>query len=112
MSSTLALLFNVKGKVFGMCSRKILRPDPGLYSQYFPSYAIFLAIFSITYETRLKIGCLIIFVSQKCHNSKSIVNTEYRPGSGLKIFCESIPKNFPLTPKLIGGVKKYFKRAK
>ena len=41
VSSTLALLFGVKGKVFGMCSRKILRPDPGLYSQYFPSYAIF-----------------------------------------------------------------------
>ena len=31
----------VKGKVLEIDSLKILRPDPGLYSQYFPSYDIF-----------------------------------------------------------------------
>ena len=31
----------VKRKVLEIDSQKILRPDPGLYSQYFPSYAIF-----------------------------------------------------------------------
>ena len=41
MSSTLAMLLGVKGKVLEIDSQKILRPDPGLYSQYFPSYAIF-----------------------------------------------------------------------
>ena len=41
MSSTLAILLDVKGKVLEIDSQKILRPDPGLYSQYFPSYDIF-----------------------------------------------------------------------
>ena len=41
MSLTLAMLLGVKGKVLENDSQKILRPDPGLYSQYFPSYAIF-----------------------------------------------------------------------
>ena len=40
MSSTPARLFGVKGKVVGIDPKKILRPDPGLYSQYFPSYDI------------------------------------------------------------------------
>ena len=35
------MLLGVKGKVLGNDSKKILRPDPGLYSQYFPSYDIF-----------------------------------------------------------------------
>ena len=41
MSLTLAMLLGVKGKVLENDSQKILRPDPGLYSQYFPSYDIF-----------------------------------------------------------------------
>ena len=35
------MLLGVKGKVLEIDSKKILRPDPGLYSQYFPSYNIF-----------------------------------------------------------------------
>ena len=35
------MLLGVKGKVLEIDSQKILRPDPGLYSQYFPSYDIF-----------------------------------------------------------------------
>ena len=31
----------VKVKVLEIEPKKILRPDPGLYSQYFPSYDIF-----------------------------------------------------------------------
>ena len=38
---TLAMILGVKGKVLEIDSQKILRPDPGLYSQYFLSYAIF-----------------------------------------------------------------------
>ena len=41
MSSTLVRLFGVKEKVLGIEPRKILRPDPSLYSQCFPSYDIF-----------------------------------------------------------------------
>ena len=40
-SSTLVMPLGVKGKVLEIDSQKILRPAPGLYSQYFPSYAIF-----------------------------------------------------------------------
>ena len=35
------MLLGVKGKVLEIDSKKILRPDPGLYSQYISSYAIF-----------------------------------------------------------------------
>ena len=35
------MLLKVKGKVLETELKKILRPDPGLYSQYFPSYDIF-----------------------------------------------------------------------
>ena len=35
------MLLGVKGKVLEIDSQKILRPDPGLNSQYFPSYDIF-----------------------------------------------------------------------
>ena len=35
------MLFGVKERVLGIDSKKLLRPDPGLYSQYFPSYDIF-----------------------------------------------------------------------
>ena len=35
------MLLGVKGKVLEIDLKKILRPDPGLYSQYFLSYAIF-----------------------------------------------------------------------
>ena len=38
---TLPIGLGVKKKVLGIEPRKILRPDPGLYSQYFPSYDIF-----------------------------------------------------------------------
>ena len=38
VSLTLAMILGVKGKVLEIDSQKILRPDPGLYSQYFPSY--------------------------------------------------------------------------
>ena len=41
VSLTLAMLLCVKGKVLEIDSQKILRPDSGLYSQYFPSYDIF-----------------------------------------------------------------------
>ena len=40
-SSSLVMSLGVKGKVLENDSQKILRPDPGLYSQYFPSYVIF-----------------------------------------------------------------------
>ena len=35
------MLLGVKDKVLEIDSQKILRPDPSLYSQYFPSYDIF-----------------------------------------------------------------------
>ena len=35
------MLLGVKGKVLEIDLKKILRPDPGLYSQYFASYDIF-----------------------------------------------------------------------
>ena len=35
------MLLGVKGKVLEIDLKKILRPDPGLYSQYFQSYDIF-----------------------------------------------------------------------
>ena len=35
------MLLGVIGKVLEIDSQKILRADPGLYSQYFPSYDIF-----------------------------------------------------------------------
>ena len=35
------MLLGVNEKVLEIDSQKILRPDPGLYSQYFPSYDIF-----------------------------------------------------------------------
>ena len=38
---TFAMILGVKRKVLEIDSQKILRPDPGLYSQYFPSYDIF-----------------------------------------------------------------------
>ena len=41
VSLTLAMILGVKGKVLEIDSQKILRPDPGLNSQYFPSYDIF-----------------------------------------------------------------------
>ena len=33
--------FGVKGKVLGIDTRKILRPDPGHRTHYYPSYDIF-----------------------------------------------------------------------
>ena len=60
------MILGVKGKVLEIDSQKILRPDPGLYSQYFLSYAIFFSnsqIF-ISVQTRLKIWCLKICGSQ------------------------------------------------
>ena len=38
---TLAILFGVEGKVLGIDSKKILRPDAGYRSHYYPSYDIF-----------------------------------------------------------------------
>ena len=46
----------VKGKVLDIESKKILRPYPGLYSQYFPSYAIF------------RNGQIFIFVQNQVEN--------------------------------------------
>ena len=79
MSSTLARLFGVKGKVLGIDTKKILRPDPGLYSQYFPSYDIFgepqifrHPIFNRWFCTKKqKFG-----YHKKWHNSESIVSTD------------------------------------
>ena len=103
-------LLGVKEKVLGIEPRKILRPDPGLYSQYFPSYDIFGepkildTQFSTWFCTKIK-----IWLSQKMAELGKYC--EYRPGSGLKIFCESIPKTFPLTPKRISEQNKCFRRA-
>ena len=67
VSLTLAMILGVKGKVLEIDSQKILRPDPGLYSQYFLSYAIFCdsQIFAFVQNQRLKIGCLKICGSPK-----------------------------------------------
>ena len=54
----------------------------------------------------LRIGCLKIRVSQKMALLGKYC--EYRPGSGLKIFFEAIPKTFPLTPKSIARVEDLF----
>ena len=69
-SLTLPMLLGVKEKILGIDSKKILRPVPGLYSEYFPSYAIscdsqIFFSFLFASKTRLKIGCLKIRVSQK-----------------------------------------------
>ena len=77
VSSALARLFGVKEKVLGIDSEKILRPDTGLYSQYFPSYDIFC-------ETQIFIHPILNLVlrkkkefcyHKKWHNSESIVST-------------------------------------
>ena len=76
VSSTLAKLFGVKGKILGIDSKKILRPDPGLNSQYSLSYAIFCDSHSlILCKNRLKIGSLKVCVvsSKKCLHSCSFV---------------------------------------
>ena len=42
---TLAILLGVKGKVLGIDSKRILRPDPGNRTHYYQSYDIFVTIF-------------------------------------------------------------------
>ena len=59
MSSTLAMLLGVKGKVLEIDTQKIVRSDPGPYSQYFPSYAIFCD------------GQIFFFVQNQVENSMS-----------------------------------------
>ena len=75
------MLLGVKGKVLGNDSKKILRPDPGLYSQYFPSYDIFCETrifrhpFSTWFCTRTKNEKKFGY-HKKWHNSESIVSTD------------------------------------
>ena len=78
MSSTFARLFGVKGKVLGIAPKKILRPDPGLYSLYFSSYDIFCDTqifirkkFNWALHEKKKFG-----YHKKWHNSESIVSTD------------------------------------
>ena len=66
-----------------------------------------IAKFLFLCKTRLKIGCLKICGSPKMSYFGKYC--QYRPGSGLKIFCVSIPKTFPLTPKSIERVETPFK---
>ena len=74
----LAMLLGVKRKVLEIKSQKILRPDPGLYSQYFPSYDIFCEtqifrhpIFNQALHGKKKFG-----YNKKWHNSEIIVSTD------------------------------------
>ena len=67
---TLANPFGVKGKVLGINTRKILRPDPGQSTHYYLSYVIFCGsnVFKSHAKTGRKLdafGCLKICVSQK-----------------------------------------------
>ena len=62
--------FGVKGKVLGINTRKILRPDPGQSTHYYLSYVIFCGsnVFKSHAKTGRKLdafGCLKICVSQK-----------------------------------------------
>ena len=75
------MLLGVNGKTLGIDSKKILRPDPGLYSQYFPSYDIFgesqilrhpiLNLVLQPKKNEKKFG-----YHKKWHNSESIVSTD------------------------------------
>ena len=91
MSSTPARLFGVKVKVLGIDSKKILRPDPGLYLQYFLSYDIFREtqifrhpIFNWALHEKKKFG-----YHKKWHNSESIVSSDL--GQVLKFsLCQNL----------------------
>ena len=94
MSSTPARLFGVRGKVLGIDSKKILRPDPGLYSQYFPSYVIFCdsQIFIFVQNQVENWVSENLIVHQKCHNLKCIVSkdlgqvSKFSVSQSLKLF--------------------------
>ena len=64
---TVAILLGVKGKNLGIDKRKILRPDPGHRTHYYPSYVIFCGsnMFKSHAKTGLKLGRLKICVPQK-----------------------------------------------
>ena len=65
----------VKEKVLGIEPRKILRPDPSLYSQYFPSYDIFGEPQSDTQFSTAGFAQKQGY-HKKWHNSESIVSTD------------------------------------
>ena len=75
------MLLGVKGKVLEIALKKILRPDPGLYSQYFASYDIFCETrifrhpFSTWFCMRTKNEKRFGY-HKKWHNSESIVSTD------------------------------------
>ena len=75
------MLLGVEGKGLGIDPKKILRPDPGLYSKYFQSYAIFCeSQFSFHFFWGAKPGWELdvwkFMFHKKCHNSESIVSTD------------------------------------
>ena len=73
--------FGCQGKVLGIEPKKILRPDPGLYSEYFPSYAISCdSQFFFHFYSRAKPGWELdvwkFVVHKKCYNSETIMSTD------------------------------------
>ena len=96
VSLTLAMLFGVKERVLGIDSKKLLRPDPGLYSQYFPSYDIFSEsqIFRLSYKVSLTLPMLLGVREKVLENDSQKI---LRPDPGLysqyfpsyAIFCNS-----------------------
>ena len=105
VSSTLPILLGVKGKVLEIDSKKILRPDPGLYSQYFASYDIFcepqifrhpflhvfrllFVSFFLAFLKRVSNSCYAFGCQRKSSRDWLKENFETWPRSVLTILCE------------------------
>ena len=106
------MLLSVKGKVLEIDSKKILRPDPGLYSQYFASYDIFCEpqIFRHPIFNLFNVKLKILPSQKKWHNSESIVSTDL--GQVSKFSLIRYLKLFPRHQKYLASRKKPLDTAK